>query len=372
MSFQDKLTFDQASATALSFVGEETKALEVFDRIFGSSRPPEKIESSGLIKKSALDLILQITKTKSIVMINEAHHAPQTRGLTLQLLQPLFDQGYRYLAAEDFSKDAMESTNNLGIPLQTTGFYSKDSVFGEIVREAKRIGFHLVAYEHTEKCDYSLTPNDCQNKREEGQARSLWEQIFKKDPAAKALIHAGYGHIGERGGDIHFPWKPMAQYFKEITGKDPLTIDQIEFSSRGRPEVENPSYRDFVRKWNITSPAILTTAAGSPWVWPSLQGHYDVQVFLPPLQELQGRPLSRITELKQKPIFLSLPSSCALKVCLIQAFKENEPPQLAIPSDQTLIEGQKTATLLLKKGTYHVRVTENANKLLTAYKIQVP
>ena len=41
-------------------------------------------------------------------------------------------------------------------------------------------------------------------------------------PDAKVLVHAGYSHVLETASER---WYPMALYFREITGIDPVTVD---------------------------------------------------------------------------------------------------------------------------------------------------
>lgn len=55
------------------------------------------------------------------------------------------------------------------------------------------------------------------------------------------LVHAGEAHVHEaenRG------FVPMALYFRQATGIDPLTIDQTEFAARTRASVEHSLYAE--------------------------------------------------------------------------------------------------------------------------------
>src|SRR5690606_17052867 len=111
-----------------------------------------------------------------VVMVNEAHHKPQTRLLTLALLPELRARGFKYFAAETFGEEPLEK----GYPTKDSGYYTRDPVFAEIVREAVRLGYALVPYEAFGVLDGS------QQARETRQAERLAE-ILARDPDAKIL-----------------------------------------------------------------------------------------------------------------------------------------------------------------------------------------
>src|SRR5690606_3224405 len=130
------------------------------------------------------EAIINEAYNRRVVMLNEAHHVPETRGLTMALLKPLFDQGYRYFAAETFQEIGLKETIKKGFPMLETGYYIAEPLFADIVREALRIGYTLVPYEHSAPCDYSVDPDGCQDQRERGQAKNLYDRTLKKDPSA--------------------------------------------------------------------------------------------------------------------------------------------------------------------------------------------
>ena len=54
-------------------------------------------------------------------------------------------------------------------------------------------------------------------------ARNLTERTLRVDPNAKALVHAGFAHVQKRPTES---WFPTAWYVRQITGFDPVTVDQ--------------------------------------------------------------------------------------------------------------------------------------------------
>lgn len=354
--------FRQYTATILSFLGSDLEAKQKYDSSNSLGRQVEFIESNNLKKTSALGSIVDAAKDRRIVMINEAHHLPQTRFLSIELLQPLYDLGFRYFAAETFNEAFLSQTEKDGIPRRNMGFYSAEPTFSLLVRKAKEIGFKLIPYESSPTCDpFNEPPERCQNLREEGQAQNLYKRIFIKDPDAKVLIHAGYGHIDKVGGGSDFNWIPMARYLKEITKLDPLSIDQVTFMERGNLQSENPNYRRLVKTFSIEEPSILEPLKGRFWVSPKYKNHYDVQVISPPEKYKASRPTwrSEIDGINQ--VHIKNPCRREQK-CLAQAFLKNEAQgQNFIPFDQVITTSSKDVLLLLKKGEFLVKFIDLAS-----------
>jgi len=166
--------------------------------------------------EKAIDKIKLLAKETQAVMLNECHWCPSHRISALKLLEPLKKEGYTYLAIEAVSKGEENLINQKSYPLKYSGIYTKEPYFGMFIREAKRLGYEIVSY------DFGFsTIKD----REKSQADNI-ANIFKADSTAKMFIYAGGDHIIEKGDSR----KWMAEYFSEITGIDPLTIDQVEIS----------------------------------------------------------------------------------------------------------------------------------------------
>lgn len=196
-SFRDM--YLQAIGTYVSYVGEYKNAIESFDQIGGQSLGQE-IDLNNYQKVSAVKSIEDVSRKHQIIFVNEAHHIPQHRAFTLSILKTLYKNGFRYFAAETFNHFAMDDLNQRKYPLLSTGNYTAEPIFGELVREALSIGFKLVAYEiEVNESECNWVPNDirCANKREKAQAVNIINKILKTDPRAKVLVHAGYGHIVE-------------------------------------------------------------------------------------------------------------------------------------------------------------------------------
>ncbi len=214
LKYQMMLTFS-------SFLGENRQYQELIEDF--EARQPVRddvraiLSEKGIPDQQALEAILQETRDKALVMINENHFYPRHRIFLLDLLPALKEQGFTHLAFEGLTVGEDSVLNESGsIPMVTTGFYAMEQQFNYLIREAKRLGFRFVAYE-SEGGD-----------REANQANNLYAATFAQDDRAKVVVYAGLDHIFESSGAERRP--RMAEIFKASYGIDPLTISQTQLS----------------------------------------------------------------------------------------------------------------------------------------------
>ena len=165
--------------------------------------------------ESAISVIEREARKTRLVIWGEEHHLPQTRSLYEALLRTLWQQGYRYLAAETFADQLMNQ--EFKYPDYQSGFYLRDPVFASAIRTARSLGYKLIAYETQER-----GPTGDGSFRDRKQAENIKARIFDHDPQAKVFIIAGRGHASEEtapGG-----WTPMASVLKRLTGINQLTL----------------------------------------------------------------------------------------------------------------------------------------------------
>ncbi len=327
-----------------SFAGEYDAALARFAEL----RPVRSDDDfSGVEAVPALDEIVARARERRAVFINEAHHVPRHRVLTYELLRRLKPLGYRYFAAETLSAEDAELALR-GYPrLDMSGYYTNEPIFAELVREALRLGYTVVPYEHDTECAPSSDePWRCQNERELGQARNLFERVFRKDPQARVLVHAGYSHINENGDGAVEPstttlegrsWVTMARYFRRLTGLDPLTVDQVRYMSASAPKT-----------LRIRQPSVLRRKDGI-WLGPPM---YDLVVLHPAERVRRGRP--DWVRLDARVLIAAPLKACRdVRPCLIRAFYASE-DQWAVPADQVLVRDGAAPALALRPGGYRI------------------
>jgi hypothetical protein len=165
------------------------------------------------------DVIRRAAKTHSVLMFSEAHHVGETRAFGAEILPLLKELGFTVLAMEALTAPVPENATRVARAVSTdavSGYYLMEPQLAGLVREARRLGFRLVAYE-----DETTDGGD----RELIQAQNLYERVFRAQPDAKVVVWAGYGHIYKRS-----PFsdrKLMAERLWELTGREPYCLFQV-------------------------------------------------------------------------------------------------------------------------------------------------
>jgi hypothetical protein len=257
-----------------------------------------------------------------------------------------------------------------GYPTFVTGYYTREPVYGDLVRTALKLGYHVVPYESTVRAAPKKDdPLYAMNERERNQAQNLRDRILKQNPKAKILVHAGYGHIFEKkmGEDAIVT---MAVRFKEITGIDPLTIDQVSMTQHSAPAYENGVYRYAADKGLLGDEALIfRDRSGAFYVPERFRGGYDLMVFHPRSRYEKGRPTWLRMNGARKPYPLTgdvRPPAGAS--CLVQAFHKNEDPAVAIPVDQVEVRSAgPIPALMLPSGDFLIRVVDTSGKTIREY-----
>ncbi|MCB1023956.1 MAG: hypothetical protein KDB79_06195 [Acidobacteria bacterium] len=318
----------------------------------------------------AVKAIEKVAETEQVIMINEEHRTPHHRAFTTQLLQGLYNKGFRYLAIEAlYSTD--NELNKRRYPIQKTGsIYISDPVFGDMIRTALQIGYKLVPYEFEGKCiPKPPNPFECNQKREKEQAQNIYDRILKNDPKAKILVHAGRDHIAK----VATPeLTMMAKHFEEITKITPFSIDQMRLSERHDPADEIPLYR-YLAKQNLRNPTVFETPGGEYF---GKSESHDMFVFHPRMKYENGRPTWLEMDGERRSTVID-PAKLKLNVLdqklddkesfLVQAFYLDESPD-AIPIDQVLISpNEQIPALMLPIGNFKIRTMNESGEITAEY-----
>lgn len=368
----------QMLGTEYSYIGRYQKALEYFDR--PAARRPKAAQKPGQLtsaaryeSRDAINAILEMADKHQVIMINEAHHVPLHRAFTLQLLDGLYRQGFRYFCAETLSAHD-EALQTRGYPTIQSGTYTAEPVYADLVRTALNLRYKVTPYECQDAPpqDHSGNPIPAMNIREQGQARNLKERILDKDPAAKIIVHAGYGHIYKKlqtrkQGEL----RCMALAFQELTGIEPFSIDQTEMSEANKPEIEKPDYRFAVENHLVTDkPVVLRDKETQNFFVGAANGlGYDLTVVHPRTRYENGRPTwlslggRRTPHTVQTDLYPPQGSSY-----LAQAFLKKEMSPEAIPIDQMDYNADEPLpTLWLPTGKMHIRIVDDNAQVLHEY-----
>jgi len=393
LSSSDQVMAGQFRSFALNELGLYNQAVLSF--------PLRSEQPAGLVLPShdewrsadAADVITKLAADRSIVMINEAHHNAHTRALTLALLPRLRELGFTYFAAEALGEDD-PTLMRRGYPNKASGTeYLQEPLYGDIVREAIRLGFILVPYDSSD-----IDPRT----RDTAQAETLFRKVFAKDPKARLFVHAGYAHIDKASGRLG-SIEPMAAQLAKLTGFDPLSIDQTQFLESGVDASDD--YHTLVQQFPTQSAEVLINrVTGKPWsASPKL---YDLNVILPMAlnvktfgdetwSRLGGTTLKNVNDSARlvagsltalneipRPKWLTIdgqrypfPISTELCrkafPCVISATYIGEPDEATAADCYAFTEPYASSKLYLYEGRYRLRAWNADGKTLSEHVIQI-
>ena len=378
LSPSEQIVGEQLLASAESELGLYDQAILGFplkSDAISNLRVPTSTEWQAVDAAAA---ITALSSNHRIVLINEAHHDANTRVLTLALLPRLRALGFNYFAAEALSDEDPELMRR-GYPIEQSGTeYLHEPLYGDIIREAIRLGFIIVPYDSTASGEA----------REIEQENNLYQKVFAKDPGARLFVHCGYAHIDKatgRLGDI----KPMAMGLKALTGFDPVSIDQTQFLEVMTDQTD--AYHQLISAFHPTQPVILVNRKnGSPWsAAPKL---YDVSVILPLSVSLssfgvasEDKHVGDLSHLSHdlvnardmhRPNWLTLSGDrSAISVsadlcrrhfpCIVEARYVDESDDAIAADRYVFFEPYTESKLYLRQGRYRLRVMDRDSKILS-------
>jgi len=369
--YSDKGYYDELSQY-FSFAGDYVSALQYlvqsYDSVDDATRRKVFKIVEGLKNIEHVDARRYIrfrAKREKVIMLNEAYAKPLHRAFALSLLADLYQEGFRYLAMEMLNNYAGHSLSKLTL---RTGYYTAEPVAGELVRTALDMGFTLVSYEDT------LAYKHTTGQRDSIQALNLYK-VLQQDTAARMLVYAEYAHISKKTSPEGYV--PMGQRFKELSGIDPLTIDQTDMSEESNFGYGRVLYQAYVQKFPLKT-ASIPLIENEP-VNVTNNDLYDLAIVHPPTSYVDGRPDWLSLQGLRKPTYVKPGLTKSLgSPFLAQAYyrdemegNENKTWQL-VPADQTwLTSSRKNYLFFLKKGKYTIIFRDIEYHILSTLNIEV-
>lgn len=363
-------SYYQALSTYYSFVGKYQEAINSFDKMYFTNSDTVQTKTVKMVNLpenikflNAVDYIQKIALNHQIIIINEAHYIPQHRILTKELLPILKEQGFEYLCIEAVSYGDT-TLPTFKYPTMNTGFYTKEPLFGNLLRKAVSLDYTIYPYDKSIKCKVN---NDqkyyCNNLRELSQAMEI-KKIIDKTPSAKIIIHVGHAHLEESTDN---DWIKMAEYLQILTGINPLTINQTDYRERSLI-VDNNLYESISDKSPINGAFICLV---NDSVWHPKQDKFDIPVIWSKTTYQNNRPSYLFLQNNIKEYVV--PQKKVIRNTIVQSFLEKETDD-AIAFDQIFVENEKeSVSLFLETGkTYKIIIRNRSNKILYDYKISIP
>lgn len=363
-----RLIFNQYLSWFQTWVGDYADARTTFTIAQTAQKgdSPSPLDG-GYEATPAVEAITELARDRQAVFFNENHSNALTRTLTVQMLARLRALGFDHFAAETlYSTD--KKLGERGYPTSASGFYTEEPVYAEMVRTALKLGYTVVAYE--------AESDAIADAREREQARNLIRRVLDKNPHARLVVNAGYAHIQEAGR--YFDGKAMAQHFAQLSGIDPLTIEQTFMTPHAVARDDHPVYAAVIGRTHTDRPVVFRNAAGAAW---SLRAEaYDVSVFFPQEAWRRGRPTWLALDGERLPYPVTSALCDNQYPCLVEARYANEPDE-AIPADRvvfdpandarnnrdrvrTSADAEPTAELYLRPDRYRISARSADNRVL--------
>jgi len=309
---------------------------------------------------NAIAAITARARRYRIVMVNEAHHDAYTRELTLELLPKLHAEGFRYLAIEALAPDD-PGLMKRGYAIDASGSeYLHEPVYGEIVRQAIRLGYTLVPYDS----DATTSAG-----RESGQARNIYHQVFAKDPHARLLVHAGYAHVDKAAGNLGDGVQPMAVRLERLTGLAALSIDQAQFRDIAPGQPDHGAYGTLIERFHPVHPVVLRQIQSGE-LWSADPAKHDISVILP--RAGTGRRPGWLSLDGRRQAWLVNTDLCHAHVpCIVEAHYADEPDAATAADRYTFLHDDEQNVLYLYPGSYRLRAVDASGKTLDERRLHV-
>lgn len=325
--FAFRVIFNQYLSWYQTWVGDYVGARNSFSIVQkqASDDSDSPLAEAGWKPENAVDAIARLARGRQAVFFNENHSYPLTRTVTVQMLKRLREEGFDTFAAETLYQTDMDALPGRGYAIDETGFYTQEPIYSEMVREALKLGYRVVAYE--------ALSDATADARESEQAHNLKRDVFGKNKDARLVVNAGYAHIQEHGK--YLGGSSMAQHFERITDIDPLTIEQTMLIPHDKLASDHPYYRAVMQSLAPAQPLVFVNDKDEPW---SLKAQaYDVSVFFPEEVLQRNRPTWLALGGLRVPYTVSARLCDDAYPCMVEARYEGEPDE-AIPADRLVIE----------------------------------
>jgi len=386
----EKVLAQQLLATVDNELGLYDEAIMAFpfDNRIAPPRSMPLPDTDDWRSINAADAVVEMAANRHIVMVNEAHHDAHTRELTLALLPRLRALGYRYFAAEALSDKDTQLTQR-GYATDDSGTeYLMEPLYGEIIRQAIKLGYIIVPYD---------PENATTGSRDAEEAKNLYKRVFAKDPQAKLFVHAGYSHLDKAPGNLGPGVQPMAMLLKQLSGYDPLCVDQVQFRDVAVGGLDFGFYSTVAVRFRPDVPIALRNRHTNG-IWSSDPLRHDISVILPPADEgdldvhgimkgdvlrrqvvlsrppfdIDGRPDWLTLGGKRVPFRISLDLCSGQLPCAVDAYYANEPDS-SVPADRyTFTHSRSHNVLYLYPGRYRLRAWNASGTTLSEQEIEVP
>lgn len=268
--------------------------------------------------------IQRIAEEQRLVMIMESHYVSKHREMIGATLPIFREAGFTHLAVEAIG-ESESSLAARGFPSRATGFYTSDPQFGNSLRRALHLGYHVFGYDF----------RPFSHETRESFAATEIAKRFTRSPQARILVHAGLAHVLKHETDLGQRW--LAALLWEETGIEPFCIWQWSALR------DNQAYRvvaeQLLALGDLDEPVLLMPPPASS---PSLPDVPRVDAILVHPPDLSRAPDQRTPLFRQPMKEIVGRWEGSHWPIVIAAYRRGE-PQTAVPLDQVLLRAPEAA-----------------------------
>jgi hypothetical protein len=166
---------------------------------------------------------------------------------------------------------------------------------------------------------------------------------------------------------------PLGLAYKDLSGIDPLTIDQTDMSEESNFGYGRVLYQAYLQKYPLTESSVAMI--GDEPINVTNNDLYDLAIIHPPAVYKDGRPTWLTLNGMRQPMFIKPTDS---RTFMVQAYYQDEidhnegKPWQLVPADQSYIPAARKSFLLyLKKGKYRIYFRDINYRILSTLNIEV-
>lgn len=309
----------------------------------------------------AFEFIRNAAVGRNIVILNESHQMGQHRAFMARLLPILHEEGFTHFGMEALAESAEQAWENNGTATMESGFYFGDPLMASVLETADELGFQWFAYEvrsdqRLDCAQQACSQQDRIQNRETAQAQNIYDRVFADNPDARVVLYVGLSHLDETPGVSESGYRNgwMAAALADLTGFDPLTIDQVSGSGIGPSQIIQ-TVRDVHGIFDIQSPAVLVDENGHALQPPPSRWTADMALFLPlPSDFISGNRPAWLGENPERvSVAIDLPPDYTAPI-VVQAFSLPRAERGLAIDQYSVLEGERfdEVTLMLPPGRY--------------------
>lgn len=300
---KEKLETPELLGDAYSFVGNYMHGLKIYcnEHMISDLKKEKDFfdkKDYSNFKKISKNEMFEEVKEVNFLLVNEGHHRNFHRIFLRDNLKELYKKGFRNLFVEGVN--SFDSINVRNYPTISTLFSYPEPTYGEMIREAKLLGFNVYGYDIFEETPEFNNPIDDWNYRENIQ----YQNILKQYDGKKSIVYGGYSHTKTNSNS-------KQKFLGSLLKKDykVLSIDQITFIEEGSKDLE----KNFYLTSNITEPSYFRNDKNSDW---------DYTLMNPRTLLIEGKPNWLIKNKKKG--FVKLKNTEKDTDVLVQVYKKYE------------------------------------------------